>query len=36
VKENLEVLEDDMRSLMSISRYATVDLGQLFGKPQQP
>jgi hypothetical protein len=34
VKENIEVLEDDMRSLMHMSRYATVDLGQLFGKPQ--
>jgi hypothetical protein len=34
VRANIEVLEEDMRSLMHMSRYATVDLGQLFGKPQ--
>jgi hypothetical protein len=34
VKENIEVLEEDMRSLMHMSRYATVDLGQLFARPQ--
>jgi hypothetical protein len=34
IKENLLVLEEDMRSLMLMSRYATVDLSHLFGKPQ--